>query len=437
MDPRLTAELGSLRLLEYSHTGLAADTSHALAVTHGNRPTQVRPFRTLPATDSDRELTVVLASCYYGHFNRDASYLAALQSDFCKGTHFKLLVGDNLYADVAPDQEDLKGGFHETAHHYRHYWWETGYGSVLERFPTYTTWDDHEFWNNYPEPQKHLGRTRGNDYHEYKAAGLECMRAFQAVLNGPVEDSAAGPWQRSYEIDAGLVSFLVADIRSQRTRLKSGAPRLMPERELRHLERWARTLKRPGVLALGAPLWKDTGGKHDYNPGDFAAQHERIWRAIADSPADILILSGDIHTSRVLEMAVGERTVHEVVSSPACHIPDYLSSVAGFLDIDYHRQAKSQVKATFEAPPTSVAPRVLRYPFGTSAQNTFAVLRFSRTGSEYVKVGCSFVEFGDRGPGRLATADPLKFKDGPTWSSQFPVCHRDWLTTLRVQRPNP
>src|SRR6185295_2197754 len=102
-------------------------------------------------------LTIAVCSCYYDYYHVDQRYRTALtQKNLFPASAFKLLIGDNLYSDVAPGQAWVVGGFSETVARYSLYWWNSDYTEVLQTLPTFTCWDDHEFWNNYPEHQPHL-----------------------------------------------------------------------------------------------------------------------------------------------------------------------------------------------------------------------------------------------------------------------------------------
>jgi hypothetical protein len=413
-----------VHLFEATLSGLQPATAYELHASHEAAAVLAR-FRTLAPNAPGETLKIVVASCYYDYFRRDAHYLAALESVWCKDAVFKFLVGDNLYLDVAPDQRDITGGYHETVTRYLRYFWHSGYGDVLGRLPTFTTWDDHEFWNNYPEAQCHLSRTTGNDKREYIEAGKECLRFFQGVLNS---NRVAGD-NLSYRIDdTPVVSFFTADVRSERTRFEHSSPRMMPDAALNDFEVWASSLARPGVLVIGQPLWIEEGGGTDYTPPNFAEQYERIWRAIAAAPHDILIVSGDVHHSRILEIGLGEnRVVYEFVTSPACHIPTVESIISG----SYSNQDRGKVKvpelvSVGGGRGPALKPRLLRYLFGTSVPNTLGVLQFLSLPNDKVSVGCTFLDFLTQMP---AQAEPLAI-NGRTENPAHADCHVEELFRL-------
>ncbi len=417
-------ELSGVGLFAARASGLQPATEYELEVSSPAAAVRSR-FQTLSPDAPGQTFKLVVASCYYDYFHRDADYLAALQSVWCKDAAFKLLVGDNLYLDVAPDQRDITGGYRETVARYLRYFWHSGYADVLGRLPTFTTWDDHEFWNNYPEHQCHLSRTSGSDRKDYMRAGMECLRFFQAVLNAdlPPDDNL------SYRIDdTPVVSVFAVDVRSARTLFKKSTPRMMPDAALNEFEAWASSLARPGVLVIGQPLWIEEGGGTDYTPPNFADQYERIWRAIAAAPHDILIVSGDVHHSRVLEIGLTDtRIIYEFVTSPACHIPTVMSVVSG----SYDSQGRGEVEI-----PASVSvgmnhgpalkPRFQNYLFGTSVPNTVGVLTFRSLPTAKVSVGGTFLNCLTQQP---AQAESLEVGDD-TRDPVHSLCHAEELFRL-------
>jgi phosphodiesterase/alkaline phosphatase D-like protein len=414
----------AVRLFAASASGLQPGTEYELEGSH--QGTTLRTgFRALPQDAPGEILKVVVASCYYDYFHRDADYRATLESVWCKDAAFKILVGDNLYLDVAPDQRDIQGGYRETVARYLRHFWHSGYADVLGRFPTFTTWDDHEFWNNYPEVQCHLSRTSGSDRRDYIRAGTECLRSFQAVLNAdlPSDDNL------SYRIDnTPVVSFFAVDLRSARTRFENSPPRMMPDAALSNFESWASSLTRPGVLVIGQPLWIKEGGGTDYTPPNFADQYERIWRAIAGAPRDILVVSGDVHHSRVLEIGLTDsRIIYEFVTSPACHIPTVTSIVSG----SYNSQDRGKVEVPASIPVgidrgPGLKPRLLRYLFGTSVPNTLGVLQFLSLPTGKVSVGCTFLDCLTRQP---AQAESIRIEN-ETRNPIHSPCHAEELFRL-------
>lgn len=379
-----------------------------------------------PNTDA---LKIALASCYYGWLNRGWNYLNMLRSEYCRDVAFKLLVGDNLYADVHPRQRDsaLDGGYLETVWLYLQYWfYRQDYAEVLGSGPTLTTWDDHEFWNNYPSNQFWLNRTRRSRRIEYENAARECIRVFQASLNpeGSLQhEPGVSIDSLSYRFEAAPVSFFVADLRTRRQNPGRDGW-LLPPAELEALDRWARKLERPGVLVLGQPLLIEDGDYFDHNPPAYGAQNAAIWAALEAAAYDVLVLSGDVHHSRVLELSSPRsRRIWEIVSSPACHIPP-----VAVLQIAHDYKAQDQTKVSFPRKvtmPTSGHALVVRCPFATDAPNSIATVTF-RKKQDGVEVGCAFLDLD-----RKTIATPVRSPCGPPETTR---CEHPALFTLRARQ---
>ncbi|MBK8256405.1 MAG: hypothetical protein IPK82_27520 [Polyangiaceae bacterium] len=359
-------------------------------------------FATLAPQSFSKGLTFVVASCYYDYFTMGSNYREALRwLKNRKAEHdwpldsaaFKLLIGDNLYLDVAPDIPDRVFGtsivpvrpparsddahkklsrrwqsqlallaWSEALGRYLRYWLTGDYAQSLNSLPTFTTWDDHEYWNDYPEWQLHLDRAPQNSgtagLAEFRAAARACLRAFQLPLNPPLTWSTSG--SLSYEFkrprlatdnSAPQASFCVLDGRSSRE--VASKQQMTFDGDMQRLYRWATSLRGPGVFVFGQPLviepitynedfslfsWKFI--KQDHNPPFYHKEYGELWEALDAACWDVLVISGDVHHSRLIqvdtrwppELAAAtsstfagspdcERTVWEFVTSPACHIP--------------------------------------------------------------------------------------------------------------------
>lgn len=211
---------------------------------------------------------------------------------------------------------------------------------------------------------------------------------------------------------------------------------MMDPAGLASLEHWAKDLKRPGVLVIGQPLWIDAGGKTDFNPPAFTDEYRRIWRALADAPYDVLVVSGDVHHSRVLRMVLpGDRFVYEFVTSPACHIPTITSIALGGYDSQDRSSVEGPDKVTIATGADGVLqPRLDRYYFGTDVPNSIGSLEFARGANGSVQVGCAFWDCTAR-PTRPAPAIPGRFGKTEWQPDQHAViCRNDGLFDL-VKRP--
>ena len=378
-------------------------------------------IKTLPRQLPKEGVRIALASCYSDDFKRHGDYLKVLQGAGGFGQlSAKLLVGDNVYLDVGPAVGDARTGFEETAERYLQHFWRSGYADVLGYLPTFTLWDDHEFWNNYPEHQIWLPRSMGRKHEEYTAAALAGLKAFQAVLNpAPVTRDGL-----SYRFEIGELSLFALDLRSGRTLQAAPRPMMCSEAELVAFEKWAAGLTGPGALVVGQPLWTRAGDWQDWNPPAYAAQFSRIWRALTDAPWDIAILTGDVHHSRVLEIEVGPgRRVWEVVSSPAAHIPTVESIAARAFD----KQDAGRVGFVLEVEASGVSPRLVAYHMGTGVANTIALLHLSPAEHGGVAFGGMFIDLVRKTACPSSPAPP----GSPVIDGAPAMCSRDPLFVLR------
>jgi hypothetical protein len=354
-------------------------------------PIAQRSFAPVPKVVPPDGLRITIATCYYDYGRGATSYAEQLRVTPFGPPHLKILAGDNVYMDVVPGQLFHNDANRETADVYAQYFVDGDYHKVLESSPNVTTWDDHELWNNYPEEQIHLSRSSGASAARFAQAANAGIELFQRPLN----PDGANPFERSFEFKIDPISFFVADLRSRRT-LHSAQPRgMMPQAELFNLTHWARHLTAPGVLVLGQPLWIEPGDEYDYTPPNFEEQYGQIWAALEDSKFDILVLTGDVHHSRVLSIGVRRGWVHEVTSSPAVHIPTKLGTGWGSIFGGSHGQDRGKVAypgAVPVDPKFGVAPRLDSLLFAHDEPNTFAALRLTAIGSDRVDVGIAMID---------------------------------------------
>ncbi len=274
-------------------------------------PNAPPPLRLLSQPDviPAEGMTFLLASCFWRDNDREGAYAAAIQ-ELVKlwKPAYKLLVGDQLYADWPWDRMLLRNSatpeVDRYAERYEEYWGDPAYQTVLRATPNLITCDDHEFWNNFPQLQVHIGRTLTvHDRIANASAARNLYALYQSCLN------PGG--RRWFDLAVGSVSTFVADTRSQRDQFRDeyhpNPPHFMPTAQWNDLTAWIDGLKGPGILVLGQPLFLDRGDWKDYGLADYRRDYERLWELIRKSlrgqnaggtPHDILVLSGDIHTGR-------------------------------------------------------------------------------------------------------------------------------------------
>ena len=128
----------------------------------------------------------------------------------------------------------------------------------------------------------------------------------------------------------------------------------------------------------------------DFQPPDFPAQYARIWKALASAPFDVLVLSGDVHHSRLLEFDVGRgRRVWELVSSPACMIPTIESIAAQSFDV----QDRGTLTFPLAYPGDAAgAPKLVGYHFGSDHNNTISLLKVAPADAGGIAVTTCFLD---------------------------------------------
>lgn len=355
-----------------------------------------RSFAPVPDRVPPEGLCLAVATCYYDYGGGAASYADALRATPFGPPHLKILAGDNVYLDVVPGQVYRKEAEAETADVYARYFLESDYGDALEASPNVLTSDDHELWNNYPEEQWWLARSSGSLRPSFESAAQNAIALFQRPLN----PEGVNPFDRSFSFTIDPVSFFVADTRTQRDRYApQSRPRMLPKNELFALTSWARTLSGPGVLVLGQPLWIAPGDSNDYTPPNFAEDYGEIWTALEDAPYDVLVLTGDVHHSRVLSIWTRRGWVHEVTTSPAVHIPSDLGVGAGSILGTSFGQGHGKVEYPGRVaidPKFGVSPVVAQLLFAHDEPNTFATIRLRAVTRDRVDVGIAMTDHKTR-----------------------------------------
>ena len=435
-EPLANAMRGARVIVRRVVVSLAvAETTRITIAVSVDGASQVVTLATLPTQLPAEGLSFVVASCYSNGSKHGALLNAALRTRMSEvAPLFQLWVGDNLYMDV-PGFGVFSGDhpYEQTLDRYLNYLLDGAYPSARAVHANFTTYDDHDLWNDYPEMQSWLPRTQGSARAQYVAAGRACLDLFQASVNPPPA-SANG---RSFRIDFSQVSFFVADTRTERQRdtQQNPPPKMMTDEDLGALVAWAENLDTPGVLVLGQPLWLEPvshtlGVKADHNPAFFRMQYERIWQAIRAAPYDILVISGDIHYSRFMRLTMqnaGNRKVFELVTSPAAEIPTVLTTALEVLGF-----STSQDRAACVAP-GAIAGSAQKlkgdYLFATSAQNTFALVTLKPSPGRSVQVGAAFVDYVPTP--RFARAE--KLEGVAKWSStrDYAQCNEPRICVLR------
>lgn len=317
----------------------------------------------------ERPFTIMLGSCFArsadgaGNAGRAYSLLpAGAQPDV------KILCGDQVYLDQ-PTSEFLVHTHGEDAIRHRHLanyadaWSQTGgFRELLRAGGTYFSSDDHDFWNNAPNPTiiaRDTWSQQGRD--AWSAAARVLYGAFQR----PTEAAPA-------VLRIGTLSLFVADTRLGRT---AGTDAFSTDAQLTAIETWLAGLDGPGCLVVGQLVFSGRAGWKgrwmDWGLADFG-QYGRLAAALLAARHSVVILTGDVHHGRVAVCArTPGRDIVEVVASPLALVAPIPSNTW------------KPAPASF---PESAIPGITRRPVRTAEAfrlnaNQFSTVGFSRSGA--------------------------------------------------------
>ena len=272
-------------------------------------------FRTLPGTlprKGQGAFTMGLASCYYSH--RDAGQAAAAykilydQGVSAVRPDITFLCGDQVYLDIGFDSLSLIPDEirERVSEDYAGNWQELG--SIFSRGGTWMLPDDHEFWNDYPFVDSLIPTLAALKLDYVREAWKQT--ALDAIMN-----VQRCPVVESFSIGEELTVCL-ADVRTYRS--EEG---FLPDSDFQRLLAWARDRTSPAILVLSQPLVV-TMNRTERNLLSFGSQYAELLRALASSPRDIVVLSGDMHFGRIVSVKIGKLGTRliEVVSSPLSNL---------------------------------------------------------------------------------------------------------------------
>lgn len=322
--------------------GLAAGTRYALEVSTLPDTRAMSSSRTLPAADdAETPLELALGSCYSLATDDSlaASYPPPTSGEERIGLRF--LCGDNIYMDVDPEAIPFKfvNRKPKPLHRYFRQWRDTRHAAFLSKSPTILVADDHDYWNNFPHAvsifswtwfgRKRLAERMDRAFSLFQAA-MNLDPALLANAGDPDWDRLLGSDARSFSLQAGVTPIFVLDTRTRRSRYAVRDQRLMEPKWLDDVTRWLEDLRRPGLLVVGQPLIARPSAfprilprwlriNIDLRPADYSEDYARLCEALfTKARHDVLILTGDIHKSRLYRATSGNGSnrVHELTSSP-------------------------------------------------------------------------------------------------------------------------
>jgi hypothetical protein len=317
-------------------SGLAPGTAFDLTLLdqHGHT-VATGSFETLPerlpasgdGAGPDRPFTVWLSSCFHAP-NASAGVettVRALLADARYRPHLKILAGDQVYLDAplpwtlfTPTEEQMRAKFNGC---YARTWMHEGFQALLSSSATFFITDDHEYWNNYPNPPSPVlspVRTRAF-WESWRRLAMD-ERAV-ALQGGRRTDS----FELAPGAPEGLpLSFFIADTRIDRD---AEGRRFMSAESMQRLEMWMGALDGPGVLAVGQPVLAEPGGPGDWHLPSYLQFRHNLVEALARCKHDLLVLTGDSHYGRLAETELKRKVrLIELVSSPLALVSPLVGS---------------------------------------------------------------------------------------------------------------
>ncbi|CAN5789516.1 hypothetical protein BH24CHL6_BH24CHL6_08500 [soil metagenome] len=270
----------------------------------------------LPRLD-ERPFICLLGSCF-AHLSDQSGAAGAAYVALPAGARpaVKFLCGDQVYLD-APFPKYLFNVYRdadlqaELLSTYVASWSQagdqSGFARLLAEGATYFSSDDHELWNNAPNPTPIVRAT----WWPLGDGGAAWLRIASALY-----DTFQASY-RSASFKVGQLSFRVQDTRLGRTRDRS---RFSDAEDMTALGRWVDELDGPGVLVLGQPLLVEPTGLKghltDWGLADYR-QYAELVRAIFRSEHDVLVLTGDVHYGRVAGCRLPSgASLIEIIASP-------------------------------------------------------------------------------------------------------------------------
>jgi hypothetical protein len=275
---------------------------------------------------------VLLVSCFYGRHDAFGQAGALVANRLAGGPYqpdLVLTVGDQVYLDNPPDEalhlavDGFAGAFERQ---YRANWQGLGYAQILRSGPVAAIPDDHEYWNNYPQPGAIWPASwfEGTGRKAWEDSARAMYDGFQL----------AEPDVYCYDFDVRPLSFFMMDNRTFRVRAGFGdrVPSLR-EDDLQRLKAWVdRVLidkELLPVLCTGPSLLQPAAGwfkgaffdRNFANYSDYPDVMEGVLRLSAAGHTPLL-LTGDVHYPRVTKAtySAGDHAwsdLFEVISSPA------------------------------------------------------------------------------------------------------------------------
>jgi hypothetical protein len=185
------------------------------------------------------------------------------------------------------------------------------------------------------------------------------------------------------------LDFLVLDARVHRT---EQCGRLFSTAQWAAIRSWAAQPKGLGVLVVGQPVFhsrtRERGLNADYHLADYTADYSELMALLGRASRSTVVMSGDVHFSRVAAATFPEKRITEVISSP-------LAMVAG-------GHAMMMFDGWHSAPAKMSLPAT--HSFNRAAMQTDRALQSTAEGA-------MLLEFYRRGQRAFCTVTNWRLKD--------------------------
>ena len=389
-DTTRVLDIGDLRPDTRYGYALHADGDGGKVILGHNR---LRSFRTPPREDEQRRFQIALFSCHMpyrvsGLFRKrtdvgdiDAwDFLGATLGRHRDNVDVVIAGGDQCYSDgvatldiwkllnrgmrreageLLPDERSMRSWYRDI---YRGYWGFEGVRRVLDSYPTYMIWDDHEIgdgWGSHyladDGPDDGLARilpdledkglTRDDGRRLVRRMFRAACHVYREYQHSHNPSTDAHVWD--YSFTRGGAAFYVLDGRGHRDIERDGF-RILGEAQFRRFEAWAEALdpeETPFMFVVSAvpvlharsalanadlkfPLREAGLGddlrdswEHSLHDEERAALMEVLFRA-ARRGVRPCILSGDVHVSAVFGITDDRHRVWQLTSSAVTyHVP--------------------------------------------------------------------------------------------------------------------
>ena len=224
-------------------------------------------------------------------------------------------MGDQLYVDVwAPNPLKPAQG---PGAKYERYWGDGPYQELLAACPTLVSCDDHEFWNDFPEPQIQVPYSLASLRAGQRGRAARALRRLPGVAQPgrqALEPFRRRSRSRSSSPTPARTAPATAD--PQPALCRRGA--VAGPGEVGGRSSTARRARAPAAAAEGRAAARPTARSSTSSSptGWRRSSSKRSAATPATKPHDILILTGDIHTGRISSAEIVGLPGRSTSSSP-------------------------------------------------------------------------------------------------------------------------